>query len=312
MDIKKEIDDLRRQIRHHDYQYYVLDDPEISDTEYDRLMSRLKDLETKRPDLITLDSPSQRVGGQPAKGFKTIRHKRKMFSLDNSYNFDELKDWDERVKKALGEKKDIVYLVELKIDGVSVNLTYEDGLLVTGSLRGDGEAGEDVTTNIKAIRAIPLRFLGKGHPNLVEIRGEAYMSRKDFQSMNQERQDSGEPLFANPRNASAGTLKTLDPKVVSSRRMLFFAHSLGIVEGFDFVSQENFIDKVKSWGMPVNPHTKLCCGMEEVLKFCGQWQEKRNSLNYEIDGIVIKVNGLSYQKRIPFFQRSLKLIFLLP
>lgn len=298
MDTHKEIEKLRQEIRHHDYQYYCLDNSEISDREYDALLRQLIDLEKAHPEFASPDSPTQRVGGEPVKGFKTVRHKKKMSSLDNTYTFDEIKEWQGRLHKGLGSQERIEFVAELKIDGVSVNLTYEKGALVIGALRGDGETGEDVTTNIKTIRAIPLKLLGRDHPGMVEIRGEAFMSRKDFQAMNREREENEEPLFANPRNATAGTLKTLDPKIVAKRRLLFFAHSLGEFSAEDFSSQKDFLDRVKDWGVPVNPATKLCSTIDEVIKYCQHWQEKRNSLDYEIDGIVVKVNSLKQQKTL--------------
>ncbi len=297
MDIEKQIELLRRDIRQHDYQYYVLDNPQISDGEYDLLMKQLKDIERKHPGLVTLDSPTQRVSGSPVDGFKTVRHSKKMFSLDNTYTFDEIKEWEERVRKGLGgEKTD--YVAELKIDGVSVNLTYRHDELQTGALRGDGETGEDVTSNIRMIRGIPLTLSGQGHPVLLEIRGEVFMARKDFQAMNSEREEREEPLFANPRNATAGALKTLDPATVAKRHLLFFAHSLGEFTSKAFESQKAFLDKAKSWGLWVNPHAKLCSSIDEVIRYCEHWQEKRNTLGYEIDGIVVKVDPLGAQERL--------------
>ena len=300
MDARKEIEKLREEIRHHDYQYYVLDSPEITDREYDLLLKRLLNLEKQHPEFASPDSPTQRVGGEPVPGFKTVPHKQKMFSLDNTYTFDEIKDWQERVRKGLGSKEKIEYVAELKMDGVSVNLTYEKGVLAIGALRGDGEVGEDVTSNVKTIRAIPLRLLGQDHPAHVEIRGEAFMSRKDFQMINKEREEKDDPLFANPRNATAGTLKILDPQIVAKRRLLFFAHSLGEFSGKEFSSQKDFLDKVKSWGVPVNPHTQLCSHIDEVIKYCRHGQEKRDNLDYEIDGIVVKVNVLDQQRKLGF------------
>ena len=297
MEAKREIEKLRQEIRHHEYQYYVLDQPEISDKEYDDLLKRLEGLEAKHPQWAAPDSPTRRVGGEPVAGFATVRHRRKMYSLDNAYTFDEVLEWRQRVAKSLGNEAKVEFLAELKIDGVSVNLTYENGVLAIGALRGDGETGEDVTSNIKTIRAIPL-VLMDGPKSLIEVRGEAFMSRKDFLEMNSERKDNELPLFANPRNATAGTLKTLDPKVVSRRRLLFYAHSLGDCAPGTFVSQKDFVDKVRSWGVPVNPQSKVCADIEEVLDFCHKWQEKRNTLNYEIDGIVIKVNALDQQQRL--------------
>jgi DNA ligase (NAD+) len=304
MDIHKEIEKLRDEIRHHDYRYYVLDNPEISDKEYDVLFHRLSDLEKKHPEFLTVDSPTQRVGGAPVKGFKTVRHRQKMFSLDNTYTFDEIKEWQGRLYKGLGRQEKIELIAELKIDGVSINLLYENGVLAVGALRGDGEVGEDVTSNIKTIRAIPLKFLGYKGQGRVEIRGEVFMSRRDLEEINKKRQEAEEPLFANPRNATAGTLKTLDPQIVARRRLLFFAHSLGDFSREDFSSQKNFLDTIKKWGVPVNPQTRLCQKFDDVLDFCRHWAQKRNSLAYEIDGIVVKVNDLNLQQKLGTTQKS--------
>lgn len=297
MDIAYRIEKLKKELRHHEHRYYVLDSPEISDREYDHLLKELKVLEEKHPEFVTPDSPTQRVGGSPVSGFKTVRHLRKMFSLDNAYAFEEIMEWDVRIRKVIKESP-IEYIVELKIDGVSINLAYRYNGLVFGALRGDGETGEEITSNVKTIRAIPLKLLGKHHPDLVEVRGEVFMSRKDFNEMNQEREELEEALFANPRNATAGALKTLDPRIVAKRRLLFFAHSLGESSAGAFLTQKAFLESVRSWGLPVNPHTKLCSSIEDVVSFCRQWQEKRNTLDYEIDGIVIKVNSLEQQGRL--------------
>lgn len=303
MTIHNEIEELRDEIRHHDYRYYVLDDPEISDREYDILFHRLLDLEKQHPQWITADSPTQRVGAEPISGFQAVHHKKKMLSLDNGYSFDEIKEWQERLYKGLASQEKIEYLAELKIDGVSISLTYEKGYLKIGALRGNGETGEDVTANIKTIRAVPLKFLAD-LADRIEIRGEVFMSHKDFTRMNKERLDMEEPLFANPRNATAGTLKTLDPKTVAARKLLFYAHSLGEYSGEEFRFQKEFLDKIKKAGVPVDPHTKLCGDIGEVVRYCRHWQEKRDSLDYEIDGIVIKVNSLTQQKRLGFTLKS--------
>jgi DNA ligase (NAD+) len=296
--VRLEIERLREAIAHHDYRYYVCDDPEIADQEYDALLVRLKKLEAAHPDLITPDSPTQRVGGQPVPEFETVRHRRKMFSLDNAFSVEEIQEWRGRVAKGLAGKEPVRFLAELKIDGVSLNLTYVDGALRTGALRGDGEAGEDVTSNVRTLRAIPLRLRGRVHPSVIEIRGEAFMARKDFEQMNKERAQAGLALFANPRNACAGTMKTLDPQVVARRPLLFFAHSLGASSGGGFKSQEEFLKMVKEWGVPADPHTKICDSIDEVVAFCRHWQEKRETLDYEIDGIVIKVDDLDQQERL--------------
>jgi DNA ligase (NAD+) len=302
--IKKQIDTLRDEIRRHDHRYYVLDDPHIADREYDVLFKRLLELEARHPEFSAPDSPTKRVGAPPALGFVNVRHGQKMFSLDNTTTFDEIKEWQARVLKGLGGAEQVDYVAELKIDGVSLNLTYLKGYLATGALRGNGEVGEDVTLNVKTIRAVPLKLLGKNPPQTLEVRGEVFMSRKDFQEMNEERRANDDPLFVNPRNASAGTLKTLDSRVVAKRRMFFFAHSLGDFKGASVTSQKEFLENAKSWGLPVNPHTRLCSCIDEVLEFCGSWQEKRATLDYEIDGIVIKVNAIAQQKKLAFTAKS--------
>ena len=303
LEIKKKIEDLREKIRHHDYLYCVLSQPEISDKEYDELMRQLKDLEDKYPELKTDNSPTVRLSSGILEGFKTVRHIQKMLSLDNTYSFEELKDWDERVHKGLGSER-VEYVAELKIDGVSANLTYKKGRLSIGATRGDGETGEDVTQNIKTIRAIPLILLGKNTPDFIEIRGEVYMERRDFEGLNKEREKSQEALFANPRNAAAGSLKLLDTSIALERRLSFFAHSLGEYKGLDILSHWEFLEKLKTWGVRINPNTKLCKNLDEVIAYCKIWQEKRENLSYDIDGMVIKVNNLAQQKKLGFTHKS--------
>ena len=303
LEIKKKIEDLRQKIRHHDYLYYVLSQSEISDKEYDELMRQLKDLEDKYPELKTDNSPTVRLSGGILEGFKTVRHIQKMLSLDNTYSFQGLKDWDERVHKGLGSER-VEYVAELKIDGVSANLTYKKGRLSIGATRGDGETGEDVTQNIKTIRAIPLILLGKNTPDFIEIRGEVYMERRDFEGLNKEREKSGEVLFANTRNAAAGSLKLLDTSIAVERRLSFFVHSLGEYKGLDILSHWEFLEKLKTWGVRINPNTKLCKNLDEVIAYCKIWQEKREKLTYDIDGMVIKVNNLAQQKKLGFTLKS--------
>ena len=241
--IKKRIEHLREAIRHHDYLYYVLAQPEVSDKEYDDLMRKLKGLENEYPQFITPDSPSQRVSGKVLKGFKSVRHKQKMLSLENTYSFKELSDWDERVQKGLG-KGGIEYVVELKIDGVSANLTYQKGRFVLGATRGDGAQGKDVTQNLRTIRAIPLILRGKDIPEFLEIRGEVYMKNKEFSLLNKERERNNEVIFANPRNATAGSLKLLDTNIVAGRGLNFFAHSLGDYHGIKLESHWCFLKAI--------------------------------------------------------------------
>jgi len=288
--IKEAIEKLREEIEHHDYRYYVLGEPEVADKEYDDLMRRLKELEEAHPQYQSLVSPTQRVGGGLQEGFKNVSHREPMLSLDNTYSIEELGEWDKRVAKGLGDEK-YEYVVELKIDGVSLNLTYENGQLVTGVTRGDGQKGEDVTANIKTIRAIPLRLRGDTIPALFEVRGEVYMNKDDFKALNKERAKIDETVFANPRNATAGSLKNLDTRVVAGRRLNFFAHSLGFSEGKAFESQWDFLQKVKRWGVCTNPNIFLCKKFDEVIALCKKWEDRRKALNYEIDGMVVKVNS---------------------
>jgi DNA ligase (NAD+) len=301
--IKERINKLIKQIRSHDYNYYVLSQPEIADKEYDALMQELKDLENKYPALRSDDSPTLRLGGGILEGFKSIKHKQKMFSLDNTYSLLELEEWAKRVDKGLeGEK--VEFVTELKIDGVSANITYIEGKLNAAATRGDGNKGEDITRNIKTIRAIPLVMLGEGIPAFIEIRGEVYMDRKDFLNLNQERENTHEVLFANPRNATSGSLKLLDTSIVAKRRMSFFAHSLGECKGINIASQWDFLNLLRSWGIRTNPHSQLCCDLNEVIDYCKAWQERRKELPYDIDGVVVKVNSISQQKRLGFTLKS--------
>jgi len=302
-DIKKKIESLRGKIIHHDYLYYLLNQPEISDKEYDDLMDELIELEDKYPQFKSDDSPTVRVSGGILEGFKTVKHKQKMFSLDNTYSFEELKDWEERIKKSLGSEK-IEYVAELKIDGVSANVTYEKGKLSVGATRGDGEAGEDVTQNIKTIRAIPLSLFGEDIPDVIEIRGEVYMDKKEFATLNQDRERLGEMLFANARNATSGSLKLLDTNIVFMRKLNFFAHSLGEYKGNKISTQWGFLAKLKDWRVRANMHSKLCSNLGEVLDYCNTWQEKREGLTYDIDGVVIKVNNLAQQEKLGSTHKS--------
>lgn len=295
--IKNKIEKLREKIRHYDHLYYVLAQPEISDKEYDDLLRRLKQLETDNLQLITVDSPTQRVSGQVLEGFKTVRHMEKMFSLDNTYSFDELADWDERVHKGLS-RKNRKYVVELKIDGVSANLTYRKGRLILGATRGDGQRGEDVTQNLKTIGSIPLVLLDRNIPDMLEIRGEVYMRTHEFVLLNKERQRNNEAMFVNPRNAAAGSLKILDPGIVKKRGLNFFAHSIGYCRGVKIEEHWQFLGVIKDWGVPVEPASRLCDNLNEVKKFCLFWQDKRKKLPYETDGVVVKLNNLSQQKAL--------------
>ncbi|MCX5700897.1 MAG: NAD-dependent DNA ligase LigA [Candidatus Omnitrophica bacterium] len=303
-DIKEKIKSLREQIQRHDYLYYVLSQPVLSDKEYDDLMRRLIEFEREHPQFKADDSPTVRVSGGILSGFKTVRHKEKMLSLDNTYSFEELEDWHERVIKGLNDKERIEFVVELKIDGVSASLTYKSGKLIIGATRGTGESGEDVTQNIKTIRAIPLTLLGKNIPEFIEIRGEIYMDRVEFNKLNKEREVDQELVFANPRNAASGSLKLLDSSIMHKRRLNFFAHSLGGHKGFEIEKQWDFLTKLKNWGVRANAHSALCNNFNEVLEYCKKWDKKRKDLTYDIDGIVIKINDLSQQERLGFTAKS--------
>jgi DNA ligase (NAD+) len=294
---KKRIKELREKINYHNYRYYVLDSPEISDAEYDALLRELEELEKNFPELITPDSPTQRVGAPPAEGFKPVRHFEKMFSLSDAFNLEELKDFFNRVEKAFPEES-VEYVCELKIDGTAVSLLYEKGVYVRGATRGDGEMGEDITPNIKTIRTVPLRLLLKDPPSLLEVRGEAYLSKEEFKKINKEREKKGESLFANPRNAAAGSLRQLDPAVTAERNLDVIAHGLGKVEGVSFFTHWEALSFLRKAGFRTTPKAILACSKEEVYNYCLFWQEKRHDLPFEIDGVVIKVNSFEQQKRL--------------
>ncbi|MFA5090124.1 MAG: NAD-dependent DNA ligase LigA [Candidatus Omnitrophota bacterium] len=295
--IRNKIEALRKRIRSHDYLYYVLSQPEISDKEYDDLLRELKDLEDRHPQFKSDDSPTVRISGGVLEGFITARHLEKMLSLSNTYSFEEVRQWGKRIEKGLGPGK-IDYVAELKIDGVSANLAYNSGRLTMGVTRGDGESGENITQNLKTIRSIPLVLSGEDVPDFIEVRGEVYMQRKDFQALNKERQDLGEVLFANLRNAASGSLKLLDSRIVAQRKLNFFAHSLGACRGLDISSHWEFLQKMQGWGLKINPHCMPCKNLDEVFDYCSNWQEKREGLDYDIDGVVIKVNNIKQQKQL--------------
>jgi len=290
---------LRKDIQRHDHLYYVKDEPEISDREYDRLMQRLKDLEAKHPEWITPDSPTQRVGGQPAEGFDPVVHKVPMLSLDNTYNLDELKEFHNRVVKNLGTEEGLEYVVELKIDGLGVSLFYENGIFVRGATRGTGKTGEDITANLKTIRSIPLTLsMQKAGYRSMEVRGEVYMNRKGFDALNRQREEAGEAPFANPRNAAAGSLRLLDSRITASRPLNIWVYALGHFEGPAFTSHFEMLEKMEKLGFRTNPNTRLCQSFDDILKMIDEWQEKQSTLDYHVDGLVIKVNALAMQNKL--------------
>ncbi|HUW18964.1 MAG TPA: NAD-dependent DNA ligase LigA [Sedimentisphaerales bacterium] len=289
-DVRKRLERLRAEIRKHDYLYYVLSQPQISDQQYDKLFAELKALEQANPQFITADSPTQRVSGRPLEGFAAVRHAVPMLSIDNTYSADELRAFDERVRKQLGAG-DYDYVVELKIDGLAISLRYEKGILVTAATRGDGQVGDDVTANVRTIKAIPLVLLRNGGiPDVLEARGEVYMPTRAFIELNKLREQAGEPVFANPRNAAAGSLKLLDPRITAVRKLSFFAYSIG--ELSEPLAQNHYqsLQRFKGLGLPVNPNIKRGRTIEEVIEICLSWGEKRRKLDYIIDGMVIKIN----------------------
>ncbi|RMD90244.1 MAG: NAD-dependent DNA ligase LigA [Calditrichaeota bacterium] len=303
---EKRIEELRELINYHNYRYYVLDDPEISDAEYDRLFRELVELEQQFPDLVTPDSPTQRVGAPPLEEFKTVPHTLPMLSLDNAFGEDELREWDDRVKRGLGTTRAVEYVVEPKIDGVAVELVYVNGIFTVGSTRGDGFVGEDITLNLKTIKSIPLRLITRDifAPERLEVRGEVYYKISDFHKLNKEREERGEPTFANPRNAAAGSLRQLDPNITAQRPLNIFIHSMGQIIGHEFKTHYEALMTFKKWGFPINPHIAVCHGVEEVIKKCQEINTLREGLDYEIDGAVIKVNSLEEQQRLGFKTRS--------
>jgi DNA ligase (NAD+) len=295
-DIRKRIESLREQIREHDYQYYVLNEPLITDQQYDAFFAELKKLEAEHPELVTPDSPTQRVSGRPLEEFGTVRHAVSMLSIDNTYSADELKSFDERVRRQL-ETSDYSYVVELKIDGLAVSLRYEHGVLARGATRGDGVTGDDVTANIRTIKAIPLSLIRPDGslPDVLEVRGEVYMPTKSFVALNKARAEQEEPPFANPRNAAAGSLKLLDSRITAKRNLSFFAYATGEVSKPLATTHFQALHKLKDMGLPLNPHMKKAKDIAEVIDICMSWSDKRLKLEYQIDGIVIKVDRFDQQ-----------------
>jgi DNA ligase (NAD+) len=286
---------LREQIRHHEERYYIHNAPEISDEEFDRLLHELERLEAEYPDLVTPDSPTQRVAGRPVEGFETVEHLASMLSLDNAYTDEELIAFDERVRRGAGlGDASVAYVAELKIDGLSIALTYANGRLIRGATRGDGTRGENVTANVRAIKAIPLSLRG-APAGTFEARGEVYLPRASFERMNREREAEGEPLFMNPRNAAAGTMRNLDPAMVARRRLSAFVYQ---VVGRKETSHADMLAQLASWGLPVERHYRKCGGITEVLEFCREWAEARRELEFDTDGVVVKVDDLALRDRL--------------
>ena len=315
------IDTLRQEIRRHEELYYAQAAPEISDGEFDALMNELKTLEAAHPDLITPDSPTQRVGGRPVEGFATVEHIAPMLSLDNAYNEEDLRAFDERVRKGLGLKGEAAYVAELKVDGLSISLTYENGRLVRGATRGDGVHGEDVTHNVRTIRRLPL-VLRNGPPGRIEIRGEVYLPLKEFERTNKEKAAAGEPVFSNPRNSAAGAMRNVDPGEAAKRGLSAWVYQVvgppsrpagrsgevspklepdsarAEADGVGWQSHAEMLEALRAWGMPVEPHWQRCEGVDAVLAFCEDWRERRRALGFETDGVVIKLDALALRDRL--------------
>ena len=294
----QKIEQLRKDIGRHDHLYYVKDQPEIPDREYDRLMEQLKELEAKHPQWITPDSPTQRVGGAPAEGFASVVHKVPMLSLDNTYNVEELRDFHNRVVKNLGTEA-VEYVVELKIDGLGVSLFYEDGVFVRGATRGDGKTGEDITANLKTIRSIPLTLpMQSAGFKSMEVRGEVYMNRKGFEALNRRREEEGAAPFVNPRNAAAGSLRLLDSRITALRPLNIWVYALGHFDGPAFKSHFEMLKQMGVLGFRTTPNTRLCQSFEDIHKMINEWQEKQATLDYDIDGLVVKVNSIAMQNKL--------------
>ena len=301
--IRKKIEELREKIRVNNYRYYVLDDPLIADIEYDRLMSELIELEEKYPQYIDSYSPTQRVGMKPVSGFKEVTHMKPMLSLANAFSSDELLAFDKRIKKIIPEK-DIDYVVELKIDGLAVSLVYNNGFFLRGATRGDGVTGEEISSNLKTIKSIPLKLREKSVSSYLEVYGEVYMKNSDFIKLNHKRLKKGEKIFANPRNASAGSVRQLAPSVTVQRPLDIFVYRANIPEEYMFTQHIEVLNFLKKIGFKVNPNIKLCKNINEAINYCQEWIDKKDVLDYEIDGMVIKVNSLNFREKLGSTTRS--------
>ncbi|MBN1570429.1 MAG: NAD-dependent DNA ligase LigA [Acidobacteria bacterium] len=303
--IEDRIEALRNRIEYHNYKYYVEDNPEISDLEFDKLLKELQELEKQHPELITPDSPTQRVGGQPIEGFRQVMHRIPMLSIENTYSEDEVREFDARIQRLLENEKPL-YVVEHKIDGVSASLLYENGRFTLGLTRGDGTRGDDITHNLRTIRDLPLRLLSPKDkvPDVLEIRGEVFMTNAELSRLNKLQTERGERIFANCRNAAAGTLKLLDPRQSSRRLLRFFAHSEGQLSGLNLTAHDAFLELIRGFGIPVVPHSPVLSGIEEVLNYCRETLEARSDLDYETDGLVIKVNSIAQREYLGSTSKS--------
>ncbi|EKN3571288.1 NAD-dependent DNA ligase LigA [Yersinia enterocolitica] len=303
--IIQQINQLRTSLRHHEHLYHVLDAPEIPDAEYDRLMQQLRELEAQHPELITNDSPTQRVGAAPLDAFEQVKHEVPMLSLDNVFDEESYLAFDKRVYDRLKRADPLTFCCELKLDGLAVSLLYEDGELVRAATRGDGTTGENITANVRTIRAIPLRLQGDKLPRRVEVRGEVFMPLAGFEQLNDEARRKGGKVFANPRNAAAGSLRQLDPRITAKRPLTFFCYGVGLLEGGELPrSHIQRLMQFKAWGLPVSDRVKLCTGSEQVIAFYRQVEQDRGGLGFDIDGVVIKVDSLDLQEQLGFVARA--------
>ena len=303
--IEEQINHLRTQLRHHEYQYHVLDAPEVPDAEYDRLMRELRELETAHPELVTADSPTQRVGAAPISAFEQVKHQVPMLSLDNVFDEESYLAFYKRVQDRLKTTEPLTFCCELKLDGLAVSLLYENGELVQAATRGDGTTGENITANVRTIRAIPLRLHGDNIPARLEVRGEVFMPQPGFEAMNDEARRTGGKVFANPRNAAAGSLRQLDPRITAKRPLTFFCYGVGLLEGGELPrSHIARLQQFKAWGLPVSDRVRLCTGSEEVLAFYRQVEADRPSLGFDIDGVVVKIDSLDIQETLGFVARA--------
>ena len=298
------VSELRKIIEKHNYYYYTLDSPRISDGEFDKLFKELQSLEQKNPEIITSDSPTQKIGSKPLKEFKSIKHSIPMLSLDNAMGKNDIIAFDERIKKWLKTKDNIEYVAEPKLDGIGIEVTYKNGILVSGSTRGDGIIGEDITENIKTIRNLPLKIYGNSFPKLLEVRGEVFIKTDDFKTLNKTRLGQDESIFANPRNAAAGSLRQLDSKITHSRPLSIFLYDSGKVDGYDFQTHKEFINKLIDFGLPVNPLIKKISGVDNLIDYHSKMEMDRNKLPYEIDGTVFKVNKIKLREVLGARSRS--------
>ncbi len=305
-EVENRINELRQKLHEANYNYYVLNNPTISDAEYDRLLRELQKLENENPEYRSPDSPTQRVGAEPIDEFGTVEHTIPLLSLNNAMNTGELRDFVDRVYRNLQDNEKVEFVCEPKIDGLAVELVYEKGIFTTGSTRGNGFTGEDITQNLKTIRSIPLKLRNdkRPAPELLEVRGEVFMTKQDFEKMNQRQMENDEKIFSNPRNAAAGSLRQLDPSITAERPLSIFLYSIGDLSGIEFASQQEFINALPEWGLRVNPHIEICQTYDEMVAYWEQMEENRDNFDYEIDGVVFKVNSFEKQERLGNTTRS--------